>query len=90
VQYDLAVALTRTHHAERAVDPLTKYLADHPEDLDAKDALAHALVDAGKSKQAAAAYEELSKKEPQVARHVVNTAIAWRKAGDAKQEKPGW
>ena len=87
VKYDLAVALVRLKHSGEALAPLKAYLAERGDDLEAREAWAHALADTGATKDAAAEFARLSAAQPSIARHSVNAAVAWRKLGDTKQEK---
>ena len=87
VKYDLAVALVATKHPAEAVAPLKAYLADRADDVEAREAYAHALADTGATKHAAAEFSKLSAAQPLVARHAVNAAVAARKLGDAKGER---
>lgn len=87
VQHDYAVALLRTGQAAEAATALKAYVRTRPDDVEALEARADALRKSGDFKSSAQEFEALAKKQPSVSRHALNAALAWRSAGNRKNEK---
>lgn len=84
----LAIKLYQAYAAAgdwpRAVAVMRDWSASHPQDLNAKQALAEAYLHQGQYKQAAAMYEEVVKQKPDNGSLLSNLAFTYLKMGDAK------